>query len=479
MLYEEARVAAVPEQKLHRSLGLADVALFFIITGSNLQWVATSAAAGPSSLVVWVIGCLVMFVPLAVVVVDLSSRHPEEGGLYIWTKLAFGPFAGFITGWTYWTSNLPYFPALLYFTAGNALFIGGSNGGSLQTAPLYFAAVSLAGLTLGTVVNIFGLDIGKWLNNVGAISRWVIALLLIGLGAVALWKFGPATTINAQTLRPGFQIKDVIFWSVIAFAWTGPESLSFMAGEVKNPRRSIPLGLAISAPVTAAVYILGTAALLVILNSGVVDQSSGVMQAIGHIAGRLGWSILTPFAAILVVVSCLGSVGAWLGTVARIPFVAGIDHYLPKSFGRMHPKWNSPVAALVWQSAIAAVFILLSQGGTTVKGAYEVLVSTTVIITLLPFALLFASAIKMAAEAVDPAAIRIPGGKTTVVVVACVGLATTLCSAVLAGFPADDDPNKTLAVVKVIGLTALMVGSGIAVYAAGTRRKRMRQNAAI
>lgn len=470
--------AVVDVPKLHRSLGLTDVALFFIITGSNLQWVATAAAAGPSSLVVWILGCLAMFVPLAVVVVHLSSRHPDEGGMYVWSKRAFGPFAGFITGWSYWTSNLPYFPALLYFTAGNALFIGGSNGGTLSTAPLYFGAVSLAGLTLGTVLNIFGLDVGKWLNNVGAISRWAVTMLLIALGIIVFWRFGSATAITAHTIRPGFQLKDLIFWSVIAFAWTGPESLSFMSGEVKNPRRSIPVGLAISAPVTAAVYVLGTASVLVILSSGVVNANSGVMQAVGNAAGRLGWAFLTPFAAVLVVVSCLGSVGAWLGAVARIPFVAGIDHYLPKSFGSMHPRWNSPVAALVWQSAIAAVLIVLSQGGTTVKGAYDVMVSTTVIVTLLPFLLLFASAIKLRPDRWEPGEVRIPGGRITVVAAGAIGLITTAVSVVLAAFPADDDPNKVLAVVKVLGLTALMIGSGVAVYVAGNRRKRLREKAA-
>lgn len=456
---------------LHRSLGLADVALFFIITGSNLQWVATSAVAGASSLVVWLIGALAMFVPLAVVVVYLSSRFPDEGGMYVWSKRAFGPFAGFITGWSYWASNLPYFPALLYFTAGNALYISAAYRQSFANVPLYFALVSLAGLTLGTMVNVFGLDVGKWLNNIGAVSRWLVTLGLVALGAIAFSKFGSATAFNATTLQPGLALKDIIFWSVIAFAWTGPEAVSFMAGEVKHPRRAIPLGLAISAPVTAAVYLLGTASVLVILRPGDVDPSAGVVQAVGHVADRLGWPLLTPIAAVLVVVSCLGSVGAWLGAVARIPFVAGLDDYLPKGFGRMHPRWHSPVVALVTQAAIAAAFILLSQGGTTVKGAYEVLVSTTVIGALLPFLFLFASAIKLTREPERLAAIRVPGGKRTVACAAAVGFVTTGVSIGLALFPADDDPNKLLAVVKVVGLTGLMVGSGVAVFIAGGRRK--------
>ena len=445
----------VPE--LRRSLGLVDVIFFFVVAGSNLQWVATAAAAGPSSIVVWVIGGLAMFVPLSICVVYLTSRHPDEGGMYVWSKRAFGPFAGFFTGWTYWTSNLPYFPALLYFAAGNLLFVTGGSGGALAVSPWYFIAVSILGLALATVVNLLGLDVGKWLNNIGAASRWTVTLVLIGLGILAWWKFGPAMPITAQSVRPGNHIKDVIFWSVIAFAWTGPEAISFMGGEVRNPRRSIPYGLAIAAPAIGVIYILGTVAVLAALPSHDVNPSSGVMQAIGNIAARFGWNVLTPVAAILVAVSCLGSCGAWLGAVARIPFVAGIDRYLPPAFGRMHPRWGSPVAALLTQAGIAAIFIFLGQGGSTVRGAYDVLVSSTVLITMLPFMLLFASAIRLYAEPASPDLVRVPGGRWTISVAALVGLTTTIVAAVLAVFPSDDDPNKVLSVVKVLGLTALMV----------------------
>lgn len=463
--------------QLRRTLGLIDIFLFFVVAGSNLQWVATAAAAGPSSIPVWLIGCFAMFAPLAIAVVFLSSRLPDEGGMYVWSKRAFGPFAGFITGWTYWASNLPYFPALLYFAAGNALFIAGPHGGGLAASPAYFISVALGGLTLATVVNIYGLQIGKWLNNAGAIARWSVTLLLVAVGAIAWWKFGSATPITVATMRPGVQIKDIIFWSVIAFAWTGPEAASFMGGEIKNPRRAIPLGLALAAPAIGIIYIVGTISVLAAVVPHDVNPSVGVMQAIAGVASRFGWSLLTPIAALLVAVSCIGSTGAWLGAVARIPFVAGIDHYLPPVFGRVHPRWGSPVAALVTQAGFAAIFIFLGQGGTSVRGAYDVLVSSTVVITLVPFLFLFASALKLRDEPATPAMVRILGGKWTVSAAALIGLTTTVVAIVFAGFPADDDPNKVLAVVKVIGLTAMMLFSGVAIYLLG-RRKALSRNPA-
>jgi glutamate:GABA antiporter len=456
--------------QLRRSLRLFDVIFFFVVAASNLQWVAAAASAGPSSISVWLIGGLAMFVPLSIAVVFLSSHFPDEGGLYVWSKRAFGPFAGFITGWTYWASNLPYFPALLYFAAGNALFIGGARNGALAASPGYFIAVALAGLTLATVVNVYGLQIGKWLVNVGGVARWTATLLLIALGALAWWRFGSATPLSAATLRPGVAIKDLIFWSVIAFAWTGPEAIAFMGGEIDRPRRTIPLGLAIAAPAIAIIYIAGTLSLLVAAMPHQIDSSVGVMDGISRTAARFGWNALTPIAALLVAVSCIASAGAWLGAVARIPFVAGIDRYLPEAFGRMHPKWGSPVAALITQSAIAALLIFLGQGGTSVKGAYDVMVSSTVVITLIPFLFLFAAALKFRAHAQSSAALRIPGGSFTIVVAALIGLTTTLVAVVFAGFPADDDPNKALAVAKVAGLTIAVLLAGGMIYGLGRRR---------
>ena len=104
-------------------MGFRDLVLFYVITGISLRWIATAAAAGPSSIVIWVGAWFCFYTPLALSVLELSSRYPNEGGLYVWSKRAFGDFSGFMSAWTYWTSNLPYFPAVLYFAASNVLFM--------------------------------------------------------------------------------------------------------------------------------------------------------------------------------------------------------------------------------------------------------------------------------------------------------------------------------------------------------------------
>src|SRR5262245_47705944 len=136
---------------LRRALGLRDLVLFYVVTTFSLRWIATAAAVGPSALVIWTIAALGLFVPLVFTVLELSSRHPEEGGIYVWAKRAFGPFAAFIAAWTYWTANLPYFPGLLYFAAANVLFIGGDSWQALSTNSACLVAASTVCLALTVI----------------------------------------------------------------------------------------------------------------------------------------------------------------------------------------------------------------------------------------------------------------------------------------------------------------------------------------
>lgn len=457
--------------QLKKAMGLGDVVLFYVVTALSIRWIATAAAAGPSSIVIWIVACLTFFVPLVFCVLELSSRYPEEGGMYVWSKKAFGESAGFMTGFLYWACNLPYYPAVLYFAAANALFMGGERWQFLANNSSYFIAVGLAGLILGVVLNVIGLDIGKWLHNLGAVGSWAPAALLIMMGAIAWIRFGSATQFNSAALLPSTHLKDVIFWSTIAFAFGGVESASFMGEEIKNARRNIPRALLVAGIVITLTYIAGTASVLVALPSEEVTGLQGFMQAISKVAGRIGLDAISPLCALLITIASIGGVSAWFAASARLPFVAGIDRFLPEAFGRLHPRWGTPYVALTVQAVIAAVFIFLGQAGTTVKGAYDVLVSMGVIAYFLPFIYMFTAMIRLQREPAGPEVIRVPGGKPVAILVSILGLLTTFVSIVLACIPPDDEPNKPLAVLKVLGLSALMVAIGAVIYALGRSMK--------
>jgi len=182
-----------PQPHLKREIGLLDLTLFYVVSGLSLRWIATAAASGPSSLVVWIFAWIGFFLPLAASVLELSSRYPQEGGLYVWAQQCFGDFAGFIAAWTYAMSNLPYFPAVLYFAAGSALFVGGSRGSllALSNESGYFMTFSLVALGGITLLNIRGVKPGKWLNNAGALGMFLPILVLIVLGCQGRSKTRP------------------------------------------------------------------------------------------------------------------------------------------------------------------------------------------------------------------------------------------------------------------------------------------------
>lgn len=460
---------AVP--RLRRAMGFRDLFLFYLITGFSVRWISNAAAAGPSAIVIWLGACAALYVPLAFTVLELSSRYPDEGGCYVWSKRAFGDFAGFITGWTYWTSNLPYFPSLLYFTAANALFLGGHEWQSLAGSPLYFIVFALVGLAVAAGLNVVGLDVGKWLHNAGAIGLWVPAMILMALGVISWVKFGSATPFTAGSLVPSTHLKDIVFWSTIAFSLSGLESASMLGEEIRDSRRNIPRAILLAGILITVLYILSTVALMVALPRGEILNLQGFMTAIQRVSDRIGLGAITVVAAALLVVGGLGQAGAWFAAAGRLPFVAGIDRFLPASFGRLHPRFGSPYVSLIAQAGIAAVFIFLGQAGTSVKGAYDVLVSMSIIAYFVPYIFMFAAMIRVQGEPAGSEVIRVPGGRPVAIALATLGLMTTLVSIGLSLVPADDEPNKPLAVIKVAGLSLLLVLAGAAVYAAGKGRQ--------
>ena len=462
-----------PQPHLKREIGFLDLSLFYVVSGLSLRWIATAAASGPSSIVVWIFAWIGFFLPLAGCVMELSSRYPQEGGLYIWAQKGLGDFAGFIAGWTYSMSNLPYFSAVLYFAAGSALFVGGSHGPllSLASDSSYFMTFSLVVLGGIIVLNIRGVKPGKWLNNVGALGSLIPVLVLLVLGFISWKHAGSATHFTLAAMVPHASVKNAIFWSTIFFAFGGVECASFMGGEIRNTRRTVPRALVFAGILITTGYILGTIAMLVAMPSEQINGLGGLMTAIAQMCKGLGVSWMVTGIALMVTLSCVGAAGAYLAACSRLPFLAGIDCYLPAAFGRIHPKWNTPYVAVLFYGLAGMLFAFLGQAATSVKGAYDVLVSMSVITYFIPYLFLFASMISVQKHPAGPEVIRVPGGKIVAIVLAIMGLITTSITICLSVLPSDDEPNKTLAVVKVVGMTIVLLVVGIANYVVGKRRQ--------
>jgi amino acid transporter len=457
---------------LKRALNFRDLTLFYIVSGLSVRWVATAAAAGASTITVWLFALFGFFIPLAASVLELSSRYPAEGGLYVWTREAYGDFSGFIAAWTYMMSNLPYFPAVLYFGAGSVLFAFGSRGAHLATDARYFLIFALAWLAFITLMNVVGVNAGKWLNNVCTLGSIIPISILIFLAVISWAHFGSATSFAFHELIPRPSLKNAIFWSTIFFAFGGCEAGSFMGEEIDNPRRTIPRALLAGGAILAVAYIAGTAALLVALPSDAVHGVDGFMRGMMTLCTRLHLIWLAAPIAILLGLNAVGGAAAYLSSTSRLPFVAGIDCYFPPVFGHIHPRFKTPWVAIGTYGLAGMIVALLSQAGTSVRGAYDVLVSMSIIAYFIPYLFLFASMIRLQTRPAPPDIIRVPGGRPVATVLAIIGFLSTGLTIVLSVIPGEDEPHKLLAIAKVLISTAILIGIGVAIFLRAERRRQ-------
>ncbi|HUN86170.1 MAG TPA: APC family permease [Terracidiphilus sp.] len=464
---------------LKRSIRLRDLVLLYVVIVLSVRWTATAAAAGPSILVIWVAALVFFFIPLAASVMELSSRHPDEGGIYVWTREAFGDFSAFIAAWAYWMSNLPFFASVLYFGAASALFAFGPRAQSLSSSPLYYVTFAVFWLAMITLLNIVGIDTGKWLNNIGALGSIVPLTLLILMAAVSWWRFGPATHFTRANMVPHWSLDNAVFWSSVFFAFSAIECASAMGDEIQNPRRTIPWAILVGGSILVIGYIGGTAALLVALPSNAVGGPDGFVNGIHILAGRLGMGWLLVPMALLVALNAVGGAAGNLSATARLPFVAGVDRYLPSAFGAIHPRFRTPWVALAVYGAAGMIVALLGQAGTTVRGAYDVLVSMGVISLFTPYLFLFSAMIRLQSRPVGAGIRRVPGGKPVAIALATLGLLSTSITIVLSTIPGADETNKALAVTKVLGGTAVLLGLGVMVFVAERRKARAQMRSAI
>ena len=472
---QSANGPADPRTQLRREMGFWDVLLFNIATVLGPRWIAAAAHNGTSSISLWILAALLFFVPMALVINELSSRFPEEGGLYVWSKEAFGDFHGFVAGWTYWVYTIFYFPGLLLASTSMSAFVIGGKGAELAQDRTYLLAGSMGLLFIAVMFNIIGLNVGKWLQNAGGVSTYLPLLMLVAIGGVIWLKHGSVTHFTLSNMMPTWNWDTVNFWSQIAFAFTGLELVSAMSGEIREPRRTLPRAALTAAALIAAMYIVGTFSVLALVPASDVDPKSGVFHAItvGTVALKIGFVGI--LAALLVTVGNAGGVGSTVAGIARVPFVVGIDRYLPKAFGKIHPRWKTPYVSIIVQAIASALVLLLSQINETTRGAYQAVIDITIILYFIPFLYMFAAAIKLAGRPdrmANPHAVLVPGGKAGVWIACTLAFSVTLLSIIVSVFPPGDSSNRKLFLIKVIGTTVVAIAVGLILYFWSAAKKR-------
>ncbi len=380
-----------PEPTLRRELSLRDLVLFNVAAIVSTRWIGVAAHVGPGTLLLWLLAAALFLVPCAFVVADLSHRFPQEGGLYIWTREAFGEWQGFACGWFYYLNNVFWIPGVLISMVGMITYAFNPHWGKLAENPWYVLPCAFV-LLIGTLAaNYVGLRVAKWVDNFGGIGAYSIAAILVISAGTALLFKGSATKFHAM---PNWDFDKLNFWSQLAMAMTGLELSPILSGEVRNPRRAIVRATWISAVLVVLFYIFSTSSILILLKPDQVSPVIGLAQAGQQASSLLGWRWVPLSIAVAILLSVGGQLGTYVGACARLPFVLGIGNLLPPAFAKLHPKYGTPHVSILLLGAGAGLLLLISQLGETFRGAYQVTVDFTVISLFIPFVYMFAAAWK-------------------------------------------------------------------------------------
>jgi glutamate:GABA antiporter len=394
-----ATPSATPNSTINslvRTLGVSDLTWLYLVAVVNLNTVPVVAVGGFKVLWFWAVAILLFFVPQGIGVIELAEHMPGEGGLYLWTKESFGDFSGFLCGWCYWMTNMFFVPSLLFYITGVTTYIvGGATAAKLNESRYFFFVLTVSLLWITVFANVRGLAVGKWVNNIGGIGALTIGAALIIMGAVVVAEHNGL--MHWKDLAPG-KLGDLPFssWGIVCLSLVGMELGPVMGDEVRDPRRTIPRSVFLGGSLCALLYVGCTVALLTAVPQSQMAVVQGLLQAIDKMSASfgIGW-ILLPL-AVLMAASIAGSTSAWVGGSARILFVCGLDRYLPKALGKVHPRYHSPHVALIMFGFLATSIIAMSFIGASVQEAYLTLLDLAVALQMISYIYLFLSLLKRA-----------------------------------------------------------------------------------
>jgi amino acid transporter len=448
--------AALDEKaKLQKHFGRFDIVFFLLCTLVGIDTIGAVAANGPEGFTWLIVLGLLFFLPYGLLTAELGAAFPEEGGPYVWTKLAFGRFGAAINAVIYWLSNPIWMGGTLAILAVGAFseFIHPLNGISQYLFALAF-------IWIGVLAAILSFGLGKWIPTIGA---WV-RIVVFGFFTMSVVIYAVKNGVGGfgfGDFQPSY-IGFVALVPVLFFNYVGFELPSTAGEEMTNPQKDVPFAVIRSAIGTIVLYGAPILAILLVLPKNGVGALSGFLDAIkqvftvygGHTAAD-GSPVLTGMGAVLgttaaicFILALLSSGTTWIMGADRAQAAAGFDGAAPRSFGRLSARFGTPVVVNAWSGIISTVIMFLAyklSSGDVGKYFVAVLglaISTTTISYLLIFPALYKLR-KSHPDVERP--YRVPGGDTGALIISIVTTLWALFATLALLWPGFLQENSDLA----------------------------------
>ena len=453
--------AAAQESGLRKELGLFDLVLAQVLCVVGSSWVGIAAKLGRAHVLYWVGAMVLFYLPLAAVVVQLNRLMPLEGGLYRWARAGFGDMAGFLVAWNLWIYALLATGSIIFVVPTDLAYMLGPAWNWLPGSA--FATLALTGFVMLaiTLVALRGLDIGKWLHNAGSVLIMLAYVILLALPWWARWrgalpKFEPFPLEVPKVSWYGV----AIFGQMAVGALSGFEYVGILAGECRSAARTIGQSVVISAPIIAAMFILGTSSVLAFIGSGPINVIGPIPQtfriALGH-TGAGGWA--AQFGIALIMARAVASASLLFTGITRLPLTAAWDNIAPRWFTRLSARHGTPVNSILFVAALVLAFIGFSLMGVGAQESSQLLMASSVVHYAIAYAALFALPLFGALSG------QVPRWLKTVSVA---GLGASLVSLAIAVYPVVDVVSRGAYAAKIAGTVALTNMLGVLLYRART-----------
>ena len=414
-------------------MGVFTLAMLNVAAVLSIRNLPSQAEYGWSIIFYITAASICFFLPSALVSAELASAWPQDGGVYLWVKEAFGPKWGFVAIAMQWVENLPWFPAVLTFVASAIAYVFDPK---LASSRWFVFLVVIASLWMATFLNFRGMKFSAFLSSSGAIAGTLIPGILIILLMLVFFIMGKPSSIpfSAGALVPDLNnMNQIMLLSGMMVAISGMEMSAVHVTDVKEPKKNFPRAVFISCAVIILLSILGSLGIAVVIPENDISLAAGALQAFDKMFQIFHIRWMTPIMSFLLAYGALTMVVTWVLGPSKGVLEVAREGYLPEYW--QHRNENGmPTRILILQASISSVLSLVIFFMPTISGAFWIMSALTAQLYMIMYLFMFAAAIKLRYSRADvPRPYQIPGGRAGMWFVAGIAFLTSLL-AIAVGF---------------------------------------------
>ncbi|PFH83819.1 amino acid permease [Bacillus sp. AFS088145] len=453
-----------------KKLGVMGLSFLSINAILGLRNIAFASTIGPSAIFYWIVAALIYFIPIGLIVAELSTTYPNQGGMGVWVRKAFGEKASFLCSWFFWIANFTYYPSLLLTTTIAIAY--GINQPQMASHPMKTAIISSVIFWIVTLLTLKGTKMSGRLASIGApLGVLVPAILIFGFGFYSMFSGQPsATHFTQSTIMPNnLSFGTIMFLSTLMFGFSGAEMLGTIAGNVRNPQKTFPRAIFITSIIIALVYILATVAFQFVITISSDQTATALYLFADKITSQFGLNFsLSQILGICFLLAFVGSL-SFLILNPSVMIAESAKDVLPKNL--LKENKDGMPSILVLGQAVAVTFILiLSAFVPSVSKALNMLILMSTLAFFIPYVFLISAYLKlrMTDKKINrPFKIK---SNSLAMFVALIGMISVVGTIGLTLIPA---PDTTLLEYLPIVLGPILFGCiGFILYSNGTKGKK-------